>query len=169
MRPDASHQHRQRQVVAPLAPAWRHRRGPTQSSPRALLHRTTAGSQPLDLLAESLTCTHGTLKRLSLHISGKKSSLDFLAPRKKGYTCCNRKCRGPGLTNSVYAFLIHRLLLIMLGRFHSGTFLARLLLFSRRRAASYAAGHREQEHGKHYRRHYRHGTSLIMSILGAPK
>ena len=66
MRPDASHQHRQRQVVAPLAPAWPHRRGPTQSSPRALLHRTTAGSQPLDLLAESLNCTHGTLKRLSL-------------------------------------------------------------------------------------------------------
>jgi hypothetical protein len=75
----------------------------------------------------------------------------------------------PGLTNGVLAFLIHRLPLIMFGRFHSGSFLARLLLRGGRMAGGHAAGYGEQEHGEDYRRDNGRGASFILTVLGVPK
>jgi hypothetical protein len=43
-----------------------------------LLRQTTAGSQLLELFAETLNSAHGTLKRMSLHISAKESPLGIL-------------------------------------------------------------------------------------------
>jgi len=48
-----------------------------------LLRQTTAGSQLLELFAETLNRAHGTLKRLSFHISAKESPLGFLAHGKR--------------------------------------------------------------------------------------
>jgi hypothetical protein len=41
------------------------------------LRQTTAGSQLLELFAETLNSAHGTLKRLSLHINAKESAHTF--------------------------------------------------------------------------------------------
>ena len=71
-----------------------------------------------------------------------------------------------GLTNGFLTFLIHRLLLIMFGRFYGGLVFELLLLRGGRIADCRAAGHGEQEHGKDYRRPNGHGTLLLLSVLG---
>jgi virulence-associated protein VapD len=53
----------------------------------------------------------------------------------------------------------------MLGGFLGGIFFAVLQLRSGRITRERAASHREQERRKDYRRHNRHGTSLIQSTL----
>ena len=90
-------------------------------------------------------------------------------PREKEITITPGSAEVYGLTNGVLAFLIHRLPLIMFGRFHSGSFLARLLFRGGRRAGGYAAGHGEQEHGEDCRRHNGREASLMMTVFGVAK